>query len=94
MKKDVKVDSVEVETPEENVNNSEVCEKDLLQQAGELSASNQKLVWTTFLIGCFGRTRQELEYILTMLRDQGEQETFRFLRNSVLKGKPFPFETE
>ncbi len=40
------------------------------------------------------RTRQELEYILTMLRDQGEQETFRFLRNSVLKGKPFPFEAE
>ena len=38
------------------------------------------------------RTRQELEHILTMLRDRGEQETFRYLRRKVLKGKPFPWE--
>ena len=38
------------------------------------------------------KTRQELSYILTMLRDQGQQETFRYLRQSVLKGKPFPWE--
>ena len=30
--------------------------------------------------------------ILTMLRDEGEQATFRYLRESVLKGKPFPWE--
>ena len=38
------------------------------------------------------QTRQELGYILTMLRDRGEQETFRYLRESVLAGKPFPWE--
>ncbi len=36
--------------------------------------------------------KRELEYILTMLRDRGEQETFRYLKNHVLKGKPFPWE--
>lgn len=40
------------------------------------------------------QTRQELEYILTMLRDQGEKETFRYLKKEVLKGKPFPWEKE
>ena len=38
------------------------------------------------------QTRQEMEYILTMLRDQGERETFRYIKNSVLKNKPFPWE--
>ena len=38
------------------------------------------------------RTQQELEYILTMLRDQGEEVTFRYLREDVLTGKPFPWE--
>ena len=38
------------------------------------------------------QTRRELEYILTMLRDKGEKETFRYIKNSVLKGKPFPWE--
>lgn len=37
-------------------------------------------------------TRRELEYLLTMLRDRGEEETFRYIRRSVLKGKPFPWE--
>lgn len=37
-------------------------------------------------------TRRQLEYILTMLRDAGETETFRYLREDVLKGKPFPWE--
>ena len=37
-------------------------------------------------------TRQELGYILTMLKEKGEKETFRYLRESVLKGKPFPWE--
>lgn len=39
-------------------------------------------------------TRQQLGYILTMLRDSGEKETFQYLRKQVLKGKPFPWETE
>lgn len=39
-------------------------------------------------------TRRQLQYILEMLRDQGEQETFRYLRESVLAGKPFPWENE
>ncbi len=38
------------------------------------------------------QTRRELGYILTMLRDQGEKETFAYLKNHVLKGKPFPWE--
>ena len=38
------------------------------------------------------QTQRELEYILTMLRDEGEEETFRYLKNEVLKGKPFPWE--
>ena len=40
------------------------------------------------------QTRQELEYILTMLRDDGEEKTFRYLRENVLKGKPFPWESQ
>ena len=38
------------------------------------------------------QTQRELEYILTMLRDQGEEETFRYIRENVLPGKPFPWE--
>ena len=35
------------------------------------------------------QTVRELTYILTMLRDEGENVTFRYLREDVLKGKPF-----
>ena len=38
------------------------------------------------------QTKRELEYILTMLRDRGETETFRYIRQELLKGKPFPWE--
>ena len=38
------------------------------------------------------KTRQQLEYILTMLRDRGEAETFRYLKEEILRGKPFPWE--
>lgn len=38
-------------------------------------------------------TCQKLEYVLTMLKDKGEAETFRYLKESVLAGKPFPWET-
>ena len=37
-------------------------------------------------------TMRQLEYLLTMLRDQGEKVTFAYIRNHVLKGKPFPWE--
>ena len=40
------------------------------------------------------QTQQELEYILTMLRDEGEETTFRYIKNEVLQGKPFPWEQE
>lgn len=39
-----------------------------------------------------GQTRKELDFLLTMLRDQGEDVTFRYLRENVLAGKPFPWE--
>ena len=38
------------------------------------------------------QTRQELEYLLKMLKDRGEKATFRYIKKSVLKGKPFPWE--
>lgn len=38
------------------------------------------------------QTRRELSYVLTMLRDRGEKETFAYLKNHVLKGKPYPWE--
>ena len=40
------------------------------------------------------QTVRELTYILTMLRDEGEEVTFRYLRKSVLKGQPFPWELD
>lgn len=39
-------------------------------------------------------TQRQLEYILTMLRDRGEEETFRYIREDVLQNKPFPWEQE
>ena len=38
-------------------------------------------------------TARQLRYILTMLAEKGEQETFRYLKESVLAGNPFPWET-
>ena len=38
------------------------------------------------------QTVKELEYILTMLAQQGEAETFRYLKEEVLAGKKFPWE--
>ena len=39
-----------------------------------------------------GKTRRELEYLLTMLAENGEKKTFDYIKNHVLKGKPFPWE--
>ena len=36
--------------------------------------------------------KEELGYILTMLAEKGEKETFRYLKENVLAGKPFPWE--
>ena len=38
------------------------------------------------------KTRRELELLLTMLKEQGEKEAFRYMRRHVLKGNPFPWE--
>ncbi len=37
-------------------------------------------------------TQRQLEYLLTMLRDRGEMETFDYIKHSLLQGKPFPWE--
>ena len=37
------------------------------------------------------QTQQELEFLLTMLRDEGEEKTFAYMRR-LLKGEPFPWE--
>ena len=37
-------------------------------------------------------TEKALGYLLEMLRDKGEEETFRYIRQSVLKDEPFPWE--
>ena len=38
------------------------------------------------------RTYREMKYILTMLKDEGEANTFVYIKNHVLTGKPFPWE--
>ena len=40
------------------------------------------------------QTLRELTCLLTMLRDRGEKETFRYIRRHVLRGKTFPQEEE
>ena len=37
-------------------------------------------------------TSRALDFILAMLRDKGEKETFYYLKHHVLKNKPFPWE--
>ena len=34
-------------------------------------------------------TKRQLRFLLLMLRDRGEAETFRFIRQVVLRGLPF-----
>lgn len=46
--------------------------------------------WETNLM--HGQTKRELQYILTMLAEKGEKETFRYIRENVIPGKPFPWE--
>ena len=38
--------------------------------------------------------KRQLEHLLMMLRDRGEEETFRYIREVILPGKPFPWEEE
>ena len=35
---------------------------------------------------------RELDFILTMLKEKGEKATFRYIKEEVLTGKPFPWE--
>lgn len=35
---------------------------------------------------------RQLGFLLSMLRDEGEKKTFRYIKESVLAGKPFPWE--
>ena len=39
------------------------------------------------------KTRQELDFLLEMLKEKGERRTFSYIKKHVLKGKPFPWET-
>lgn len=39
-------------------------------------------------------TRRQLSFVLTMLAEQGEEKTFRYLKEDVLNGKPWPWEKE
>ena len=39
-------------------------------------------------------TCRQLGYILTILAEKGEKETFRYLKEEVLRGTPFPWEQE
>lgn len=36
--------------------------------------------------------QRQLSFLLTMLRDEGEDAAFRYLKNHVLAGRPFPWE--
>ena len=38
------------------------------------------------------QTRRELEFLLTMLKDAGEDQTLRYIKREMLRGKPFPWE--
>ena len=38
------------------------------------------------------QTYRQMEYLLTMLKEKGEKETFSYIKNHVLTGKPFPWE--
>ena len=38
------------------------------------------------------QTRKELEFLLTMLKDEGEKTAFQYIKKQMLKGKPFPWE--
>lgn len=38
--------------------------------------------------------RRELGFVLTMLRDKGEAQTFQYIKHHLLKDQPFPWETE
>ena len=37
-------------------------------------------------------TLKQLTYLLTMLQNRGEKETYRYIKRDVLRGKPFPWE--
>ena len=38
------------------------------------------------------QTLRQLTFLLTMLKERGEEETFHYIKYTVLRGKPFPWE--
>jgi len=38
------------------------------------------------------RTYREIHFLLTMLKEKGEKDTFSYIKNHVLRGNPFPWE--
>ena len=40
------------------------------------------------------KLQRELQFLLTMLAEEGEETTFRYIKENLLRGKPFPWETE
>ena len=38
------------------------------------------------------QTYREMKFILTMLKEKGENETFSYIKNHILKGEPYPWE--
>ncbi len=40
------------------------------------------------------QTKKELSFLLTMLSQQGEAQTFSYIKGQVLTGKPFPWEAK
>ena len=62
---------------------------------GKAYTDSSPLVYFKKSIDCpimHPRTRQELEFLLKMLQAEGEKATFRYIKKSVLKGLPFPWE--
>ena len=47
------------------------------------------LEWARDSSSMHPETRRKLHFLLAMLRDQGEKDTFKFIRNTVLKDIPF-----
>ncbi len=67
-----------------------VYEGDKYSNASPLAYFNRSLDQTLM----HPQLRQELGYLLAMLAEKGEKETFSYIKHHVLKGDPFPWEEE
>ena len=48
-------------------------EKDLLKLIDDLNASNQKVIWTTFMIACYGMDKKKMEHVIQRVTGIVEQ---------------------